>query len=59
MDAQPGLGMDLLMGQYRKIRACCQAMVRGSQLLLWREDGFHLRTFALRSVSPSPPSRNM
>ena len=60
MDAQPGLGMDLLdmMRQYRKIRACCQAMVRGSQLLLWREDGFHLRTVALRSVSPSPPTRS-
>ena len=49
--------MDLLgmMRQYRQIRACCQAMVRGSQLLLWREDGFHLRTVALRSAPLHPP----
>ena len=38
------------LSQFAHIRACCQAMVAGTQLLLWREDGFHLRSVRLRSV---------
>jgi hypothetical protein len=29
--------------QFARVRANCQAMTAGTQLLLWREDGFHLR----------------
>jgi hypothetical protein len=42
------------LSQFAHVRACCQAMVAGTQLLLWREDGFHLRSVRLRSVPPTP-----